>query len=187
MAGLRIVARTASAPTLLYISALNTGSEGAEWIRQAMNTALQQLPYVSETLGLIEVLPASEDDYLVVLDSSSYAEDIAADTFAQLLSAGQGTVIREPRALLTTIVQRLFYQLWRRCKVEQAYLRRVLHDEPPLSPSPEALVQVHQALQAIDVLLEGLPDKVRTTFVLSRVNGLTYPEIALKLGISSVL
>lgn len=88
---------------------------------------------------------------------------------------------------MTTIVQRLVYQLWRRRKVEQAYLRRVLHDEPPLSPSPEALVQVHQALQAIDVLLEGLPDKVRTTFVLSRVNGLTYPEIALKLGISSVL
>lgn len=60
MAGLRIVARTASAQTLLYISALNTGSEGAEWIRQAMNTALQQLPYVSETLGLIEVLPPAK-------------------------------------------------------------------------------------------------------------------------------
>lgn len=74
VAGLRIVARTASAPTLPYISALNSGSEGAEWIRQAMNTALQQLPYVSETLGLIEVLPASEDDYLVVLDYQREAE-----------------------------------------------------------------------------------------------------------------
>ena len=118
------------------------------------------------------------------LNSSSYAEDIAADTFTQLLCTGQGTVIREPRALLTTIAQRLLYQMWRRRKVEQAYLRSLLHDEPPLSPSPEALVQVHQALQVIDALLEGLPDKVRATFVLSRVNGLTYPEIALKLGIS---
>ena len=117
-------------------------------------------------------------------DSSSYAEDIAADTFTQLLSAGQGTVIREPRALLTTIAQRLVYQLWRRRKVEQAYLIRLLHEEPQLSPSPEALAQVHQALQVIDALLEGLPDKVRATFMLSRVNGLTYPEIALKLGIS---
>ncbi len=31
--------------------------------------------------------------------SSSYAEDIAADTFTQLLTAGQGMSIREPRAL----------------------------------------------------------------------------------------
>lgn len=68
IAGLRRVARTASAPTLPYISALNAGSEGAERIREAMNTALQQLPHVSEALGLIEVLPVSEDDYLVVLD-----------------------------------------------------------------------------------------------------------------------
>ena len=36
----------------------------------------------------------------------------------------------------------------------------------------------------LDALLDGLPDKVRTTFVLSRINGLTYPEIARQLGIS---
>ena len=33
-----------------------------------MNLALQQLPHVSHTLGLQEVLPASEADYQVVLD-----------------------------------------------------------------------------------------------------------------------
>lgn len=117
-------------------------------------------------------------------DSGSYAEDIAADTFTQLLSAGQGTVIREPRALLSTIAQRLVYQLWRRRKVEQVYLLSLLHEEPQFSPSPEALTQVREALQMIDALLEGLPVKVRTTFMLSRVSGLTYPEIALQLGIS---
>lgn len=68
VAGLRIVTRTAGAPTLPYITALSTGSDGAERIREAMNQALVQLPHVSETLGLIEVLPANEDDYRIVLD-----------------------------------------------------------------------------------------------------------------------
>ena len=68
VAGLRVVARTASSPTLPYITALNAGPESAERIRQAMNTALQQLPEVAATLGLREVLPASEADYQKVLD-----------------------------------------------------------------------------------------------------------------------
>lgn len=118
------------------------------------------------------------------LDSSSYAEDIAADTFAQLLSAPQGLVIREPRALLTTIARRLIFQLWRRRDVERAYLMSVQQQEPLHSPSPETLAQALQTLQMIDARLDGLPDKVKETFVLSRVNGLTYPEIAQQLGIS---
>lgn len=68
VAGLRVVARTASSPTLPYITALSAGRDGAEQIRQAMNTALQQLPEVAATLGLREVLPASEADYQKVLD-----------------------------------------------------------------------------------------------------------------------
>ena len=118
------------------------------------------------------------------LDSSSYAEDIAADTFAQLLSAGQGLLIREPRALLTTIARRLIFQLWRRRDVERAYLMILQQEQPSHSPSPEALAQAHQDLQRLDALLDGLPDKVKATFVLSRVNGLTYPQIARQLGIS---
>ena len=95
------------------------------------------------------------------LDSSSYAEDIAADTFAQLLSAPQSLVIREPRALLTTIARRLIFQLWRRRDVERAYLMSVQQQEPLHSPSPETLAQALQALQVIDARLDGLPDKVK--------------------------
>lgn len=118
------------------------------------------------------------------LGSSSYAEDIAADTFAQLLSAPEVQSIREPRALLTTIALRLVYQLWRRRDLERAYLKALHHELPLHAPSAEALVQVQQALQMIDALLDGLPEKVKATFVLSRVHGLTYPEIAVQLGIS---
>ncbi|MFD2642117.1 sigma-70 family RNA polymerase sigma factor [Pseudomonas japonica] len=117
-------------------------------------------------------------------DGSGVAEDIAADTFVQLLSAPAVQPIRQPRALLTTIAQRLMYQLWRRRDLERAYLDALLHDDEAQAPSPEELAQMLEALQIIDNLLDGLPAKVKATFLLSQVNGLTYPEIAAQLGIS---
>ena len=118
------------------------------------------------------------------LDSSAHAEDIAADTFVQLLTSPGVGPIRQPRALLTTIAQRLMYQLWRRRDLERAYLDALQLDDVYEAPSPEDLAQMIEALQCIDQLLDGLPAKVKATFLLSQVNGLTYPEIAAELGIS---
>ncbi|KPA98420.1 MULTISPECIES: sigma-70 family RNA polymerase sigma factor [Pseudomonas] len=118
------------------------------------------------------------------LDSSASAEDIAADTFVQLLTAADGLSIRQPRALLTTLAQRLMYQLWRRRDLERAYLDALQQDAEVPVPSPEDLAQMLEALERVERLLGGLPDKVKASFLLSRVNGLTYPEIAAELGIS---
>ncbi|WP_213938259.1 sigma-70 family RNA polymerase sigma factor [Pseudomonas sp. dw_612] len=118
------------------------------------------------------------------LDSSASAEDIAADTFVQLLTAPDTLSIRQPRALLTTISQRLMYQLWRRRDLERAYLEALRHEDDAEAPSPEDLAQMLEALEAIDRLLDGLPAKVKAAFLLSQLNGLTYPQIAIELGIS---
>jgi RNA polymerase sigma-19 factor, ECF subfamily len=118
------------------------------------------------------------------LDSSTSAEDIAADTFVQLLGAPGLTPIRQPRALLTTIAQRLMYQLWRRRDLERNHLAALQQGEEFQGASPQDLAQVLEALHGIDRQLKRLPAKVRTTFLLARVNGLTYPEVAVQLGIS---
>ncbi|MFL1553227.1 phosphate/phosphite/phosphonate ABC transporter substrate-binding protein [Pseudomonas sp. D47] len=67
VAGLRIVTHSAPSPTLPYIVPLHLRDEQVAQIRQAMNLALQDLPQVVETLGIQEVLSASEDDYHVLL------------------------------------------------------------------------------------------------------------------------
>ncbi|MGH8425874.1 MAG: sigma-70 family RNA polymerase sigma factor, partial [Pseudomonas fluorescens] len=118
------------------------------------------------------------------LDSRAHAEDIAADTFVQLLSSPGVTPIREPRALLTTIAQRLIYQLWRRRDLERQHLDQWQHIDQQQAISPEERVQLTQALHGLDRTLERLPGKVRATFLLSRIDGLTYPQIAAELGIS---
>ncbi|UWF48008.1 sigma-70 family RNA polymerase sigma factor [Pseudomonas sp. N3-W] len=114
----------------------------------------------------------------------SCVEDIAAQTFVILLESPGLTPIREPRALLTTIAQRLIYQLWRRRDLERQHLDQLQDDDCAQARSPEDLLQLTQALQSLDRTLDRLPGKVRATFLLSRLDGLTYPQIAAELGIS---
>jgi RNA polymerase sigma-70 factor (ECF subfamily) len=117
------------------------------------------------------------------VDSRVSAEDIAAETFAQLLASPSVVPIREPMALLTTIAQRLLYQSWRRRDLERDYFNGLPDDLEPHGHSPENRAQVIEALQAVDTVLDRLPGKVKATFLLSHVNGLTYPQIANELGI----
>ncbi len=81
VAGLRVVARSARSPCLPYIAPVESSVEEIERIRAAMNRALHELPDVAATLGLIEVLPASEADYQVLLD---YRDEALALGFAHL-------------------------------------------------------------------------------------------------------
>ncbi|WP_248732961.1 PhnD/SsuA/transferrin family substrate-binding protein [Pseudomonas sp. MWU13-2517] len=81
VAGLRIVTRSAPSPTLPYIGPLGLSDEQVIQIRQAMNQALQDLPQVAETLGLQEVLAASEDDYRMLLD---YQQEAVSAGYAEL-------------------------------------------------------------------------------------------------------
>ncbi|WP_338522915.1 PhnD/SsuA/transferrin family substrate-binding protein [Pseudomonas batumici] len=81
VAGLRVVARSALSPCLPYIAPVESSVEDIERIRAAMNQALRELPDVAATLGLGEVLPASEADYQVLLD---YRDQAQALGFAHL-------------------------------------------------------------------------------------------------------
>lgn len=119
-----------------------------------------------------------------LLESRECAEDIASETFAQLLAAPNVVPIRQPRALLTTIAQRLIYQRWRRRDLERAYLEGLALEDDVQGACTESQAAILQTLDRIDRRLNRLPGKVKATFVLSRSGGLTYPEIAVRLGIS---
>ena len=118
------------------------------------------------------------------LGASANVEDIAVDTFVQLLDSPNLTPIREPRALLITIARRRVYELWRRRDLERQHLERLPQADLADGPSPEKLLQLSQTLNSLDRTLKRMPEKVRATFLLSRVDGLTYPQIAAELGIS---
>lgn len=114
------------------------------------------------------------------------AADFAHDTFFRLLGRDDLGQLQTPRAYLTTVATRLIVDRARRRKIEAACLESwsVLYGDAS-EPSPETLVQAVQALDSLAALLCSLPEKPRTAFLLHRLDGLTYPEIGARLGVSA--
>lgn len=114
------------------------------------------------------------------------AADLAHDTFVRLLAAPQAAMpaMREPRAYLTTVAQRLLIDHYRRLSLEQAWLEALAQQPELLMQSPEERLTIVQALQRVDAMLAGLPDAVRSAFLMAHVDDMGYAEIAQRLGVS---
>ena len=121
-------------------------------------------------------------------NNSHQAADLAQDTFVRVIAAEQAPAIREPRAYLTTLAQRVLFNFWRRRELEQAWLDALASLPEDLSPSPEDYALVREAIETIDLWLEGLPPKVRQVFLMRRLDGMKHTEIAaeMKLSVATV-
>lgn len=120
------------------------------------------------------------------------AADLAHDTFVRLLGrrddAGfDAAALRQPRAFLTTTATRLLIDQTRRRAIERSYLQAlaVIQPEEASAASPEHILEIVETLSAIAQLLEGLPEKPRMAFLLYRLDGLSQPEIAARLKVST--
>jgi len=121
------------------------------------------------------------------LGCQEQAADLAHDTFVRILNTGAGAIrLREPRAYLATIARGLVVDLWRRRDLERAYLEALALMPEAEAPSAEHQLLVLEALQRVDAALQGLPPAVREVFLLSQVDGLSYPEIAERTGVAVI-
>lgn len=120
------------------------------------------------------------------LGNSSDAADIAHDTFLRVLAKGRTAAGAEPRALLTHIAKGIVIDHWRRLEVERAYAESVACLGEAVLPSEEERLLIIEALTRIDAMLHAMPEKTRNIFLLSQVDGLTYPAIAAELGTTLV-
>ena len=111
------------------------------------------------------------------------AADITQDVFLRLLTRDSSPEIREPRAFLARIAHGLVVDQWRRAAVERAWLETMAAMDLS-APSPEAQAEIVEALVRIDALLDGLKPRAREVFLLSRLDGLTYRQIARRLSVS---
>ncbi len=118
------------------------------------------------------------------LGNAHQAADLAQDTFVRLLSREEPVQAREPRALLTTVAQRLLANHYRRQQLERAYLQALALLPPVLAPSPEERALLLEALDAIDRMLDGLAPAVRRAFLMAQLEGMKQAEIARELGLS---
>lgn len=113
------------------------------------------------------------------------AEDLAQDTFVRVMRSRSSLAdLRQPLAYLATIANSLLINRWRRQAVERAYLEALAARPEAVAPSEEERLLLIETLVEIDQLLHGLAPQVREIFLLSQLDGLTYPQIALHLGLS---
>ena len=90
----------------------------------------------------------------------------------------------EPRAYLRTIARGLVIDLWRHRDIEQAWLETLAGLPEAEAPSPEVSALAIEALVEIDRMLDTLPVRMRTIFLMAQLDGLSCPRIAERLGVS---
>ena len=119
------------------------------------------------------------------LGDAHQAADLAHDTFLRILRSRNAADIREPREYLATIAKGLMFDLFRRQSVERAYLEVLAAQPEAQQPSLETRAIVVETLTAIAAMLDGMKPAIREAFMLSQIEGLTYAEIARRLGVTT--
>lgn len=116
------------------------------------------------------------------------ASDLTQELYLRLLRADRAELIRNPEAYLYTVAVNLLR--------EQAVLdRRWGHTVDPVDPPPDpALVDFRTPEEQVDLqarlsqaaeLIETLPAKFQAVLILQYRDGLSYEEIAARLGVST--
>lgn len=118
------------------------------------------------------------------LGSAFDAADLAHDTYLRILARGRAPQPEESRQHLAQIANGLMVDLFRRRHIEAGYREALAHLPPAAMPTPETRALIIEALTEIDAILASLPAKVRAAFLLCKVEGLDYREIARRLDVS---
>lgn len=117
------------------------------------------------------------------------AQDLAQDTFMRLLNKpALYNEIQSPRAWLTKVAGNLVTDNIRRKVLEENYLLFLESMPEAAYFSPEEQLQLLSLLEQIDKLLSGLRAIEKTAFLMVRLDGLSYKEVAkqLKVSLSSI-
>ncbi|TAJ84774.1 RNA polymerase sigma factor [Reyranella sp.] len=114
------------------------------------------------------------------------AADLTQETFLRFAEQGSRTTIVDDRSYLYRTARNLAIDHVRR--IGRHRTDSTTHDDladlPENLPGPEQIVDGRQRLDRLRTIVEGLPKRTRQVFVLNRIEGLTYSEIAGRLGIS---
>ncbi len=121
-----------------------------------------------------------------MVKSRETAADLVQDTYLRLLRCGEERVVEQPRALLHRIAGNLAIDHLRKATnaVHAADSMDAAMAAPCQAPSPEQELLGKQRLRIFFQVIEGLPPRSREAFVLCRVYGYSYQEIAARLNIS---
>ncbi len=122
------------------------------------------------------------------LGNRQVAEDVVHDAYVRVLERASDTPIEQPRAFLYRTALNLVIDGHRRNVARQVEPLDVLDSEERFeTPSPQSSFDYGQRLDLLQRALDELPALCRESFLLRKLDGMSHPEIAERLGISRSL
>ena len=119
------------------------------------------------------------------MGNAQAAEDVVHDAYVRVLERSSDEPIEQPRAFLYRTALNLVIDGHRRNTLRQVEPLEVLDtDERFFCPSPQATMDHGQRLVMVQRALSELPEACRDSFLLRKLEGLSHPEIAERLGVS---
>jgi RNA polymerase sigma factor (sigma-70 family) len=116
------------------------------------------------------------------LSVAADADDVAQETWIRLLRYEGASDIACPKSMLYTVAAHAACDQERMSKARRGKLHSSLDEEdfdiPSQEPSVERIVESAEAYKSLCKKIERLPPKCRQAFLLSRMHGMTYPQIA---------
>jgi RNA polymerase sigma-70 factor (ECF subfamily) len=113
---------------------------------------------------------------------SELASDVAQDLFTRIWEKSMQIDPLKDKALLYKMASDMIISKLRRKKVELNYSSSIVIEE--YRNTPESNIEYKQLQLKYSEILLKMPEKVRTTFLMSRGEGLKYTEIAERLNVS---
>ncbi|HEY0339542.1 MAG TPA: sigma-70 family RNA polymerase sigma factor [Steroidobacteraceae bacterium] len=120
---------------------------------------------------------------LTRVDSEQEARDVAQEAYVRMLQLDSHGAVSFLSAYLFKTASNIAIDRMR----ERSVRRRMdgeLGSEPPMEASPHAALQAREQLELVERFVRELPPKCRKAFYLHRLQELSPPEIAKKLGVS---
>lgn len=114
------------------------------------------------------------------------AEDVVQEAYTRFTAAIDGGKVESPVSYLYRIVRNLSIDTFRRESRQTAGLmsEAQFHALPEESPSQERTLAARRRLKQLEAAVARLPERTRRIFILNRLHGQTYQEIAERLGVS---
>jgi len=114
------------------------------------------------------------------------AHDLVQDAFERLATANPSMLSGAPEAYLRRIVHNILYDWFRSKHVKRAALHVPADEAPEVSVAPEQDwgLRAEETTKRYIAALDLLPPRTREIFLLNRVDGLSYKEVAVRMGLS---
>ncbi len=120
------------------------------------------------------------------LRNADLAADLTQEAFLRFAEQGPGAAILNDRSYLYRTAHNLAVDHLRQEERQRtdSLAHEDMADIAEEAPSPEASVEARRRLDLLRRTVGELPSRTRQVFVLNRIEGLTYPQTAQRLGIS---